>query len=112
LATVVVVVQTSLKGGAMHTARDAFEQGRPLYCPPASGNGPEDAGTTALLEVPASRIGRVARAWETAPKIRSDAGHSRPPAVRLDDSTLAALVGGSMRPEDGVGSAPLRLFPM
>jgi DNA processing protein len=65
-AVAVVVAQTGVAGGAMHTARFAAEQGRPIFCPvPPNENG-KNEGLRVLLEQPAERLYNVLPAWRQA----------------------------------------------
>jgi DNA processing protein len=65
-AVAVVLAQTGVEGGAMHTARFAAEQGRPLFCPvPPNENG-KNEGLRVLLEQPARVLCNVVPAWQHA----------------------------------------------
>lgn len=63
LAVAVVVAQSGVESGTMHTVRFAAAQGRPLFCPvPRSENGASQ-GLRMLLERPASDLCRLLPAW-------------------------------------------------
>lgn len=62
----VVLAETGLKGGAMHTARFAAEQGRPVFCPVPPDADDRCAGLTALLDLPAETLCEVLPAWRSA----------------------------------------------
>jgi predicted Rossmann fold nucleotide-binding protein DprA/Smf involved in DNA uptake len=62
----VVLAQTGIEGGAMHTARFAAEQGRPIFCPvPPNENG-KNEGLRLLLDQPAEVLCSVIPAWRHA----------------------------------------------
>jgi DNA processing protein len=65
-AVAVVIAQTGAAGGAMHTARFAAEQGRPVFCPvPPNENG-KNEGLRVLLEQHAEQLCNVVPAWRQA----------------------------------------------
>jgi DNA processing protein len=79
LSVAVVIAQSGLKSGTMHTARFAAAQGRPLFCPvPHNENGASE-GLRALLERPARELCSVLPAWRDAKSLCS----------RLGDQVLA-----------------------
>lgn len=79
LADGLLVSQTGIKGGTMHTVRFAAEQGRPIWCPVPAAPSEKTAGLIALLQTPASALPSLLPAWE---------GHERL-AARLGPSPLA-----------------------
>jgi len=88
LSVAVVVAQSGVKSGTMHTARFAAAQGRPLFCPvPRNENGASE-GLRALLERPASELCSILPAWRNAKALCS----------RLGDQALARPVN-----RDGLG---------
>lgn len=65
-AVAVMLAQTGVEGGAMHTARFAAEQGRPIFCPvPPNENG-KNEGLRVLLEQPAEVLCNMVPAWRHA----------------------------------------------
>lgn len=89
LAALTIVSQGGVGSGAMHTARYAFEQGRPLFCAALDRAGvqpgEQDVGTRALLERPGRELPKVLPGWRRAPVTRlTDA----PVATRLDERAL------------------------
>jgi DNA processing protein len=82
LSVAVVVAQSGVKSGTMHTARFAAAQGRPLFCPvPRSENGASE-GLRVLLERPARELCSILPAWSSAKALCS----------RLGDQPLARPV--------------------
>jgi DNA processing protein len=96
LANVTVVSQGGIRSGAMHTARYAAHQGRPLFVVALDRAeevpGAEDAGTLALLREPARVLPTLLPAWKRAGTSLLSEG---PAAQPLDESTLAAISGSS-----------------
>ena len=82
LADAVLVGQTGIEGGTLHTVRFAAEQGKPVYCPVPDDAAPESAGLVALLDTPAHQLPDVLPAW----------GRARRLADRLGDQPLARAV--------------------
>jgi DNA processing protein len=82
LADGLLVGQTGVKGGTMHTVRFAAEQGRPVWCPVPHPANDRSAGLTVLLHTPACALGGVIPAWQ---------GHERL-AGRLGSTPLARAV--------------------
>jgi DNA processing protein len=66
LAAAVVVAQTGVQGGTMHTARFAAEQGRPLFCPVPHGENGKSEGLRVLLERPGRELCERIPAWKQA----------------------------------------------
>jgi DNA processing protein len=66
LSVAVVVAQSGVDSGTMHTARFAATQGRPLFCPiPHNENGASE-GLRVLLERPARELCSILPAWRDA----------------------------------------------
>jgi DNA processing protein len=81
----VVIAQTGIKGGTLHTARFATEQRRRIFCPePHSENGKSE-GLRVLLEQPANQLHNLLPAWRNAQRLTASLG-DRPLAqpVRSD----------------------------
>jgi DNA processing protein len=93
LAALTVICQGGTTSGAMHTARYAAEQGRPVYCAalPRDGvaAGSQDEGTDALLHIPASRLPDLLPAWKNATRRITSSG--RPVALPLDARALETI---------------------
>lgn len=66
LAAAVVVVQTGVVGGTMHTARHAAAQGRPVFCPVPRTRHAKNEGLRVLLSKPARELCGVVPAWKDA----------------------------------------------
>lgn len=82
LADAVLVGQTGIHGGTLHTVRFAAEQGRRVYCPvPRDAAGVSD-GLRVLLDEPARRLPELLPAWKSARRL----------AARLGDEPLASPV--------------------
>ena len=82
LAAGLMVAQTGVKGGSMHTVRFAAEQGRPVFCPEPGESGPKSDGLRALVSTPARRLPEVLPAWKQSVQL----------ARRLGDRPVAAAV--------------------
>lgn len=66
LSVAVIIAQSGVKSGTMHTARFAASQGRPLFCPaPHNENGASE-GLRLLLEHPAKDLCKLLPAWSEA----------------------------------------------
>jgi DNA processing protein len=89
LSVAVVVAQSGLLSGTMHTARFAAAQGRPVFCPvPHNENGASE-GLRVLLERPARELCTVLPAWRDAAAL----------CARLGDRPLAHPVNRDELPE-------------
>jgi DNA processing protein len=78
LSVAVVVAQSGVSSGTLHTARFAAAQGRPLFCPvPHNENGASE-GLRVLLERPARELCSILPAWRD----------SRALCARLGDQPL------------------------
>jgi DNA processing protein len=92
LGRLTVISQGGIKSGAMHTARYAIEQERPLYCAALARDqepvGAHDQGTLALLTEPGRRLPELLPPWK-----RAVARHlgDMPVARPLDESALIEL---------------------
>lgn len=82
LSAAVLVTQTGISGGTMHTVRHAAAQGRPVFCAEPHTAHEKNAGLRALLDTPAERL------WETLPAWRD----SRALCRRLGSRPLARTV--------------------
>jgi DNA processing protein len=93
LSVAVVIAQTGLDSGTMHTARFAAAQGRALLCPPASAHDKSDAsaGLQVLLERPARELCSILPAWKRAEALCARLG-DRPLARALDLDDLVGFV--------------------
>jgi DNA processing protein len=78
LAQAVLVGQTGLEGGTMHTVRFAAAQGKPVYCPVLSSDpvAEQSAGLEALLVTPARELPTVLPAWRQAKVLADHLGAS------------------------------------
>jgi DNA processing protein len=66
LSVAVVITQTGLIGGTMHTARHAAAQGRPVFCPVPYAQHDKSEGLRVLLQEPARRLCVLLPAWRGA----------------------------------------------
>jgi DNA processing protein len=66
LSAAVMVMQTGIKGGTMHTARHAATQGRPIYCPVPHTHHERNEGLRKLLDTPGHELCGVLPAWKSA----------------------------------------------
>jgi DNA processing protein len=64
LSVALVVAQTGISGGTMHTVRHAAAQGRPIFCVVPKTDHPKNAGLRVLLEEPANRLSELLPAWK------------------------------------------------
>jgi DNA processing protein len=91
LATAVVVAQTGVKGGTMHTARFAAEQGRPIFCPAPHGENGKSEGLRVLLERPGRELCEVIPAWKQARSLCARLG-TQPVARPVEREQLDLLL--------------------
>jgi DNA processing protein len=90
-AVAVVLAQTGIEGGAMHTARFAAEQGRPIFCPvPPNENG-KNEGLRVLLEQPAQALCNMVPAWRHADALCRRLGR-RPLAHAVTRESIGELL--------------------
>jgi DNA processing protein len=66
LSVAVVVTQTGVVGGTMHTVRHAAAQGRPIFCAEPHTDNEKNRGLRILLETPANRLWEKLPAWKDA----------------------------------------------
>lgn len=65
LSKALLVGQTGVEGGTMHTVRFAAQQGRPIFCPVPHSVSDKSAGLDALLNRPAQELPEVLPAWKS-----------------------------------------------
>jgi DNA processing protein len=82
LSVAVIVAQSGVKSGTMHTARFAATQGRPLFCPVPHNENDASEGLRVLLERPARELCSILPAWRGAKAL----------CERLGDQPLARPV--------------------
>lgn len=92
LADALLVGQTGVKGGTMHTVRFAAEEGRPVWCPVPHNPSEKSAGLTVLLETPAAGLPAVLPAWRGHEALASRLGLA-PLARPVTADTLQAWLG-------------------
>lgn len=103
LAAAVVVAQTGVKGGTMHTVRFAAEQGRPLFCPVPHGENGKSEGLLLLLERPGRDLCELLPAWQQARSLCLRLGAqpvARPIERQRLDQLLDALELALVRPAE------------
>jgi DNA processing protein len=92
LSVAVVVAQSGVSSGTMHTARFAAAQGRPLFCPvPRNENGASE-GLRVLLERPARELCSILPAWRDSRALCARLG-DQPLAHPVSRDELADFVG-------------------
>jgi DNA processing protein len=69
LSVAVIVAQTGLQGGTMHTVLHAAAQGRPLFCPLPRSKHVQSAGLWVLLNHPARELCTELPAWRHAQRL-------------------------------------------
>jgi DNA processing protein len=69
LSVAVIVAQTGIQGGTMHTVRHAAAQGRPLFCPRPLSKHAQNAGLWVLLGHPARELCTELPAWRNAQRL-------------------------------------------
>ena len=92
LSAAVMVMQTGLRGGTMHTARHAVAQGRPIYCPVPHTRNPRNEGLRALLQEPGSMLCQTLPAWRSAGDLCRRLG-SWPVAHPFEKGNLNRVLG-------------------
>jgi DNA processing protein len=101
LATLTVVCQGGTGSGAMHTARYAAAQGRPLYAlgldRKGEAPGSEDEGILALLQEPARNLPDRLPAWK---RVSKAALGDAPAALVLDEASLSDVSLGTGAPRE------------
>lgn len=100
LADGLLVGQTDVKGGTMHTVRFAAEQGRQVWCPVPHAPNDRSAGLTALLEQPASALVSTLPAWKGHERLAAKLGPAplaRPVTAQTVDAWLGELLAPSIQ---------------
>ncbi|HEX4306495.1 MAG TPA: DNA-processing protein DprA [Solirubrobacterales bacterium] len=92
LSAALVVTQTGISGGTMHTVRHAAAQGRPLFCAEPHTDNPRSEGLRVLLGTPARGLCEVLPAWKDARELCAKLGEE-PLARPLTRENLADLAG-------------------
>jgi DNA processing protein len=90
LAAALLVTQTGISGGTMHTVRHAAAQGRPVFCAEPHSRNPRSEGLRALLETPAERLCESLPAWKDAGDLCARLG-SEPLARPITRESLGGL---------------------
>lgn len=107
MSAAVLICQTGVKGGTLHTARFAAEQKRPIFCPEPHGENGKSEGLRVLLEQPAEKLDQLLPAWRAHSRLAASLGE-RPLArpVRRDatdaflDEMEIAAASNAMTEED------------
>lgn len=104
LGLALLVGQTGVRGGTLHTVRFAAEQGRPVFCPVPREDAEENAGLAALLEAPAAELPALLPAWSSSQRLATRIGQEplgRP--VRAEDAAswidVLKAIGAGEDPE-------------
>jgi DNA protecting protein DprA len=109
LSLAVLIAQSDLRSGTMHTARFAAAQGRPLFCvvPDDEDDAGASEGLRVLLERPARELCSLLPAWREASALCARLGE-RPLAhpVRLDDldGFVRAVEAAADNAQDAAGA--------
>lgn len=74
LAAALVVAQTGVRGGSMHTLRHAANQGKPIFAPVPHSAHEQSEGLKLLLSLPATDLCRRLPAWKDAAVLCSRLG--------------------------------------
>jgi DNA processing protein len=77
MSRALVIAQSAAKGGAMHTARFAAEQGRPIFCPVPHGENGKSEGLKILLERSAIDLPGLLPAWRDATALCARLGRAQ-----------------------------------
>jgi DNA processing protein len=93
LATAVVVAQTGIEGGTMHTVRYAAAQGKPVFCAQPLSAHEQDAGLSVLLDTPARMLCDRLPAWAGARRLCMRLG-SQPLASGVSQGDLEQMLDG------------------
>lgn len=91
LSAAIVVTQTGISGGTMHTVRHAAAQGRPVFCAEPHTAHEKNAGLHALLDTPAEQLWETLPAWRDAKALCKRLG-SRPLARPVTKKNLGGLL--------------------
>lgn len=113
LSVAVVVAQTGVEGGTMHTVRHAAAQGRPVFCAEPLSTQEQNAGLSVLLSSPARDLCNELPAWSDSQRLCRRLG-SEPLATAIDSDKLDdlldlcefALKAPQMAPETRWWAAP------
>lgn len=89
LAKVVVIVESGLRGGTLHTARFALQQGRTIICP-ASDETPFSEGVKVLISRPANELPELLPAFKAARRLCREAD-SKPIARAIGLNHLSSV---------------------
>jgi DNA processing protein len=92
LSIAVVVAQSGLRSGTMHTARFTASQGRPVFCPVPHRENSASEGLRVLLEKPARELCSILPAWRGAKALCERLG-DQPLARPVTREGLGELVG-------------------
>lgn len=112
LAKALLVGQTGIKGGTLHTVRFAAEQRRPVFCPVPRSSSERSAGLELLLNRPARELPDLLPAWENHRQLAErlgDAPLARPVTAESTSAWLDALDDLAERPDEGNAGGQLRL---
>lgn len=91
LSAAVIVTQTGVTGGTMHTVRHAATQGRPVFCAEPHTHHERDEGLRVLLETPADQLYARLPAWKDSKALCARLG-SEPLARPITSSGLGDLL--------------------
>lgn len=90
LSTAVIVTQSGLQGGTMHTVRHAATQGKPIFCAVPHAKNEKNEALFALLDKPARDLWKILPAWRDSRALCSRLG-SEPLAKPITKENLGEL---------------------
>jgi DNA processing protein len=91
LAAAVIVAQTGVRGGSMHTVRHAASQGRPIFAPVPHAAHEQSEGLKLLLSLPACELCAQVPAWKAASALCARLG-SHPLARPIEKDQLEGFL--------------------
>jgi DNA processing protein len=104
LSAAVVVAQTGVQGGSMHTVRYAASQGRAVFAAQPHTSHRQSSGLTLLLSLPAKDLCRHVPAWKDSSALCARLG-GRPLAQAIVKGRLASFLDALERILQDAGSA-------
>lgn len=90
LSDALVVCQTGLTGGSLHTVRFAAEQGRPIWVAEPRTDSEASEGNLALIDRPARELPALLAAWRGKEKLAERSGGDKPLARSVRSDSLGS----------------------
>lgn len=110
LATALLVGQTGVKGGTLHTVRFAAEQGRQVFCPKPSSLTSKSEGLAILLDRPARELPELLPAWKDQRRLAERLGThplASPVTAQTTQTWLNAIANAKPQTHPGEVSGQL-----